>query len=143
MGCIRDICRFNSLSCDQDRRNSGTGFIFRTSFKAFDDSEIDIFKCSRCYCSGELTNNSAEYFNWNILSDISPLGKDSYQLLLSTEKERVMLQNFRRTLYLNFSMPVGKVKSKSSCFAGIRGWNNLVQNIFGQIRTLEYINNSL
>ena len=112
-------------------------------FKAFDDSEIDIFKCSRCYCSGELTNNSAEYFNWNILSDISPLEKDSYQLFLSTEKERVMLQNFRRTLYLNFSMPAGKVKSKSSCFAGIRGWNNLVQNIFGQIRTLEYINNSL
>ena len=112
-------------------------------FKALDDSEIDIFKCSRCYCSGEPINKTDEYLSWNILSDIAPLGKDSYQLLFGTEKERVMLQNFRRTLYLNFSMPTGKVKSKDSCFAGIRGWNNLVQNLFGQIRTLEYINNSL
>ena len=112
-------------------------------FKALDDSEIDIFKCSRCYCSGEPINKTDEYISWNILSDIAPLGKDSYQLLFGTEKERVMLQNFRRTLYLNFSMPTGKVKSKDSCFAGIRGWNNLVQNLFGQIRTLEYINNSL
>ena len=112
-------------------------------FKALDDSEIDIFKCTRCYCSGDLINNSDEYFNWNILSDIASLGKDSYQLLLSTEKERIILQNFRRTLYLNFSMPTGKVKAKDSCFAGIKGWNNLVQNLFEQIRTLEYINNTL
>jgi hypothetical protein len=93
---------------------------------------IDMLKCSNCYVTKENTHIGNEL-----------LGEHSYQMLLSTEKDRIIYQNFNKTIYLNMAMPTEKVKSQSCFYVGIRGWNKFIKNVFGQIKTLEYINNSL
>ncbi|WP_302812770.1 hypothetical protein, partial [Phascolarctobacterium faecium] len=54
-------------------------------------------------------------------------------------RERIGLGDLDRTIYLNFSMPSSKIKSKNIFFAGIRGWQNFMYMFKEQLNTLEYI----
>lgn len=115
-------------------------------FKAMNNSGVDLLKCNACYCNKKDVieqTSSNESFPLKQLTEIKGLDGKGYQLLLGTEKERMRFKDFTRTLYLNFSMPMEKIKCENDCYVGVRGWSNFVRNIFSQIKTLEYINKSL
>jgi len=115
-------------------------------FKAMNNSGVDLLNCNACYCNKKDViehTSSNESFSLKQLTEIKGLDGKGYQLLLGTEKERMRFKDFTRTLYLNFSMPMEKIKCENDCYVGVRGWPNFVRNIFSQIKTLEYINKSL
>lgn len=85
---------------------------------------------------------SNKYRYWDESMVLEQLKPDNYQLFLGSERERMAIGDFDKTLYLNFSMPSCKIKSKNIFFAGIRGWQNFMQLLIDQINTLEYINNN-
>lgn len=118
-------------------------------FRAINNCEVDVLKCMCCYINQNsvLVNGADEvmssFSKENIHSKMESLVKSDYQLLLSTEKDRILYRNFNKTIYFNMSMSTERIKSNNVFYAGIRGWNNFLKNFFTQVKTLEYINNSL
>lgn len=110
--------------------------------QAIENSGYDIISAQEYYIKtdkSEIIDEKRNYHIWNENISIDKLKTDNYQLLLGTERERIGLGDLDRTIYLNFSMPSSKIKSKNIFFAGIRGWQNFMYMFKEQLNTLEYI----
>ena len=110
--------------------------------QAIENSGYDIISAQEYYIKtdeSEIIDEKRNYHIWNENISIDKLKADNYQLLLGTERERIGLGDLDRTIYLNFSMPSSKIKSKNIFFAGIRGWQNFMYMFKEQLNTLEYI----
>ena len=97
--------------------------------QAIENSGYDIISAQEYYIKtdeSEIIDEKRNYHIWNENISIDKLKADNYQLLLGTERERIGLGDLDRTIYLNFSMPSSKIKSKNIFFAGIRGWQNFM-----------------
>ncbi|WP_293662576.1 nitrogenase component 1 [uncultured Phascolarctobacterium sp.] len=113
--------------------------------RGIQNSECELLLAEEFYLKRSIQENdscSNKYRYWDESMVLEQLKPDNYQLFLGSERERMAIGDFDKTLYLNFSMPSCKIKSKNIFFAGIRGWQNFMQLLIDQINTLEYINNN-
>lgn len=67
------------------------------------------------------------------------LPSDCYNILFGTVNDRIMEANYGNTLYINCYKQEGLLKNKYRTYVGLRGWGELLSEIFRQTLTINFL----
>lgn len=117
---------------------------FSPLIKAFYESGINILRFNEVYIknnTGEYKNNDIKFVKWQDVSQIPHLLANELRILLASDRERILLSSYDKTIYINMDSPSQRFHCVWTPLMGIKGWQTLISSICEQIITLEYIRN--
>ena len=86
-------------------------------------------------------NNDIKFVKWQDVSQIPHLLANELRILLASDRERILLSSYDKTIYINMDSPSQRFHCVWTPLMGIKGWQTLISSICEQIITLEYIRN--
>ena len=113
--------------------------------EAFYESSVDLLKFQEAFVKVSMDDCCCSNFKlkyWQDVSQIPTLLANEKRILLASDRERILLSEYDRTIYVNIDSPAQRMHCTWTPFVGLKGWQNLVSNICEQIITLEHIRNS-
>ena len=105
---------------------------------AFRNSDIDLLRCKNIFLKAA-AQGEADYRSWQDISEVPALAEGRLRLLLASERERFLCNDYLHTVYVNLDMPARRLYAFGQAYVGLKGWQNLVANICEQIYMLKAI----
>lgn len=105
---------------------------------AFYNSGIDLLRCKNIFLKAAVPGE-AGYKQWQEVSEVPALAAGKIRLLLASERERFLFNDYLHTVYVNLDMPASRLYAFGQAYVGLNGWQNLIASICEQIYTLKAI----
>lgn len=105
---------------------------------ALRSSHIDLLRCKNIFLKAAVQGESS-YKQWQNVSEVPILAAGKLRLLLASERERFLFNDYLHTVYVNLDMPARRLYAFGQAYVGLNGWQNLIANICEQIYTLKAI----
>ena len=105
---------------------------------AFRNSDIDLLRCQNIFLKDAVQGESGNK-QWHDVNEVPALAAGRIRLLLASERERFLFNDYLHTVYINLDMPARCLYDFDQAYVGFNGWRNLVASICEQIYTLKAI----